>query len=342
VSTYGRGIYILRDLWKLEGPIPASAGAQPGAELLLYAPRPGVRTSSGGSANFVFEMPNAPTGNITMEVLDSAGKTVIATSQLTGRQGMNRASWNMIYPAAVRPVLRALPEDNPHIWEGGRFPGGTRPVTHWGLGGASFQPRAAPGKYQVRFTYNNRKYTTPFEIVKDPHVPSTEADLRAGTAFQLKIISTINEVVDRINRLEIMRKQVEDLRKQHGSDPALDKALADIGAAMYKTELHFLSRTDMHSDDKWYVEKYKLYMNLVWLLAEVGSGGGDVAGGAMYRPTDAAVGVLADQTRLLGIAKIDFDQLMARVAAFNRTHAGKLPALSDKLPTTGGTGRGGG
>ena len=35
---------------------------------------------------------------------------------------------------------------------------------------------------------------------------------------------------------------------------------------MYDTELHYLSRTEMHSDDKWYVEKYKLYMNLMWLL----------------------------------------------------------------------------
>ena len=41
---------------------------------------------------------------------------------------------------------------------------------------------------------------------------------------------------------------------------------------MYETELHYLSRTEMHSDDKWYVEKYKLYLNLVWLLGEIGGG----------------------------------------------------------------------
>ena len=57
---------------------------------------------------------------------------------------------------------------------------------------------------------------------------------------------------------------------------------------MYDTELHYLSRTEMHSDDKWYVEKYKLYLNLVWLLAEIGGGGGDVEGG---------VGLPADQRR---------------------------------------------
>ena len=59
---------------------------------------------------------------------------------------------------------------------------------------------------------------------------------------------------------------------------------------MYNTELHFLSRTEMHSDDKWYVEKYRLYLNLVWLLAEVGGRGGDVAGGAGYRPDQRGPG----------------------------------------------------
>ncbi len=64
---------------------------------------------------------------------------------------------------------------------------------------------------------------------------------------------------------------------------------------MYDTELHYLSRTEMHSDDKWYVEKYKLYLNLVWLLAEIGGSGGDVMGGAGYRPTNAAVAVFKDR-----------------------------------------------
>ncbi len=351
VSTYGRGLWILRDVWKLEGPAagpaaaPAGQGAQtappsapPTAELELYRPRTGVRTANGGSASVVFELAAAPTGPITMEILDSASK-VVNTTQVTGHAGLNRASWNLLYAAPEQPTLRALPEDNPHLYEGNRFPNGTRRVTHWGLGGATWQPRAAPGKYQVRLSYNGKKYIQPLEITRDPALTSTDADLVAGTTFALKVVSAINEVTDRIDRLEILRKQVEDLRKAHGSDAALDKALADMGTTMYKTELDFLTRTDMNSDDKWYVEKYKLYMNLVWLLAEVGGGGGDVSGGVAFRPTDASVGVLADQMRQLTAAKIDFDQLMTRVAAFNKAHAGTLPPLSDKL---GGAGAGAG
>ena len=103
--------------------------------------------------------------------------------------------------------------------------------------------------------------------------------------------------MDHINRIEIMRVQVEDLRKQQAANKAVDSALAALYKRMYDTELHYLSRTEMHSDDKWYVEKYKLYMNLVWLLAEVGGSGGDVAGGVATRPTQAALNVFEDRLK---------------------------------------------
>jgi hypothetical protein len=137
-------------------------------------------------------------------------------------------------------------------------------------------------------TYNGRQYTQPFDVIRDVTLPSTDPDLVASTEMQRNVVKALNEVVDKINRIEIMRMQVEDLRKQHGGDKQLDTALAGMYQKLYETELHYLSRTEMHSDDKWYVEKYKLYLNLVWLLAEIGGSGGDVAGGVGYRPTNAA------------------------------------------------------
>jgi hypothetical protein len=125
--------------------------------------------------------------------------------------------------------------------------------------------------------------------------------------------------------------QVEDLRKANAASAALDKPLADIYDRMYTTELHFLSRTEMHSDDKWYVEKYKLYLNLVWLLAELGGSGGDVMGGVAYRPTNAAASVYQEFLKQLGAGRADFDKLMRDVAAFNTANAGRLPAIKDTM-----------
>jgi hypothetical protein len=168
-------------------------------------------------------------------------------------------------------------------------------------------------------------------VWRDVTLPSSDADLAASTAFQRNIVKAMDEVVDKINRIEIMRMQVEDLRKQHAGNRQLDEALAGIYKKMYDTELHFLSRTEMHSDDKWYVEKYKLYLNLVWLLAEVGGSGGDVAGGVAYRPTNAALSVFEDRLKEIAAARPAFDTLMQEVAAFNKTYAGRLAAISDRL-----------
>ena len=66
---------------------------------------------------------------------------------------------------------------------------------------------------------------------------------------------------------------------------------------------------------QWYVEKYKLYLNLVWLLAEVGGGGGDVFGGVGYRPTAAALSVFDEQQKELATARTAFDS--------SRTHSSK-------------------
>jgi uncharacterized membrane-anchored protein YhcB (DUF1043 family) len=265
-----------------------------------------------------------------MDILDGKG-TVISSSQVTGRAGMNRVSWDLRYPGQDRPQLRSIPPDNPEIWNAGRWEGRVRPVTHWGLA-AGFRPIAAPGRYTVRFTYNGRNYTQPFEVWKDATLTSTDADLVAGTELQVKVVDLINTVVNRINRIEIMRMQVEDLRKQHAASKDLDQALAGIYQRMYDTELHYLSRTEMHSDDKWYVEKYKLYMNLTWLAAEIGSGGGDVMGGLAYRPTNAAQAQYQDHVKLMATAQSDFDKLMAEVAAFNKKYAGKIAAITDKMP----------
>jgi len=326
VATYGRGLWILRNLWQLE----QGDTVEQNADLQLYTPRPATLKATGGNAAFVFAMKAAPSGPIALEILDAAGSAV-AKIDVQAREGMNQASWNMRYPVPAQPVLRSIPPDNPYIWDAGRWQNRQRPVMHWGIGSQFWQPVAAPGKYTVRVNYNGRQYSQPFEVIRDVELPSTDADLAASSELQRNVVKTMNEVVDKINRIEIMRMQVEDLRKEHSSDRAADDALAAIYKKMYDTELHFLSRTEMHSDDKWYVEKYKLYMNLVWLLAEIGGGGGDVMGGAGFRPTNAAVGQYRERVAELEVARKDFDRLLADVAAFNKTHSGKIAAISDVL-----------
>ena len=57
-------------------------------------------------------------------------------------------------------------------------------------------------------------------------------------------------------------------------------------------------------------------------------------GGVGFRPTNASVSVFNDRLAELEVARKDFDRLMTEVAAFNKAHAGKVTAISDRMPST--------
>jgi hypothetical protein len=131
-----------------------------------------------------------------------------------------------------------------------------------------------------------------------------------------------------INRLEVLRKQIEDLLKANAGTSPVGRALRDLDKKMMDVEMMLVTRTEIHSDDKWYVEAYKTYMNLVWLNGAIGSGAGDVQGGAEYRPTDASMQILDMLEKELAGVQRAFDTVIEKdVPAFNKAHAGKKISL---------------
>ena len=213
------------------------------------------------------------------------------------------------------------------FWEEPRFKGKqVRPIVHWGIDGPlNTGPLALPGRYSVRLTSHGT--TTPverFTVTRATETTMPMADLVASTKAQLRIRDAMNRSAAMINRIEIMRKQLEDQRKKSSADAEATAAVDALDKKLLDVELQLLSKTELHSDDKWYVESYKVYMNLVWLSGEVGTGAGDVAGGAEFRPTDASLGVLAMLEKQLAEAKTAYDRVMRDdVAAYNKAMAGK-------------------
>ncbi len=330
VSTYGRGLYVLRDITMLE----QSDRQVADAAVRIYEPQTGYRLARGGSIDFTFALKAAPRDTLAVEVLDSAG-AVVRTMRAIGRAGANRMSWDLRHDGPKQVELRTTPPDNPAIWDEPRFRRNpTRPINHWGIQGPQRSgPLAAPGNYKVRVKLDSAAYAEPFLITKDPSLTSSEADLAASTRAQVRIRDDLNATVDMINRLEIMRKQVEDHRKSDAVAAPVKAALADFDKKMLDVELLLLTQSDLHSDDKWYVEKYRIYSNLLWLSGEVGTGAGDVAGGAEFRPTDASMATLSEIERDLTVARSAFTTLMEKeLPAFNASMKNSLPEITDKLP----------
>jgi hypothetical protein len=150
--------------------------------------------------------------------------------------------------------------------------------------------------------------------------------------MQIRIQKAINETAEMINRLEIVRKQLEDHLKANAGKAPIEKAVKDFDKKALDVELRLLSRSDLHSDDKWFVETYKLYLNLLWFFGDVGLGASDVAGGAEYRPTEQAVQIFEMLEKELSEARSAFNALMnTDVPAFNKAMAGKVPAITDAV-----------
>ncbi len=325
VSTYGRGLWVMRDITRLE----QRDSVPPGAAAFLYRPRVGIRHARSGSADFLYGLAAGPDSVVTFEVLDSAG-TVIRTLHAEGRPGLNRASWDVRYEGPDQIALRAAAPYNPHVMEEPRFRGHeTRPIVHWGIESPEHVgPLATPGRYSVRMTVDGKTLSEPFMVIEDPEITSSPADLRAATAMQIRIRDGMNRVVDMANRLEVMRHRIEELRSQHAGDASLFAALDTLNERMLDVELRLLTKTELNSDDKWYVESNRLYLQYVWLSAEAGTGGGDVQGGAEYAPTEATKAWLASLERRLGEASEAFETLIGQtVPAFNARMSGRLAAI---------------
>ena len=325
VSTYGRGVHILHDITTLEQQDKVVADA----DVFLFEPRPGVRQARAGRVDLVYNLKAAPKDSVKVEIMDAKG-AVMRTMRTVGRAGPNLVTWDLRGDPPVRVDLRTTPPDNPHIWEEPRFKGkDVRPITHWGIQGPiATGPLVLDGKYSARVTADGKSAVQSFAVIRDPEIFTSEADIAASTQAQTKVRDDMDAAADIINKIERMRRQIEDRLKGDTAKAELKVALQGIGKKLLDIELVLLSNSDFYSDDKYYVEPFHVYLNLIWLSGEIGTGAGDVAGGAEFRPTDASLQVLAGIEADLERAKVAFKLFNEKeLATFNQLMAAKSAVL---------------
>jgi hypothetical protein len=105
--------------------------------------------------------------------------------RVPAKPGLNRFVWNTRYPDA-------------YSFEGAIY----RKAD--GITG----PKAPPGTYQVRIQTETGIATRSFEIVKDPRVPATQADLEAQFSLLLKIRDKLSDANRAVVQLQDLREQI--------------------------------------------------------------------------------------------------------------------------------------
>jgi hypothetical protein len=264
-----------------------------------------------------YHLRQRPVGEVTLTFLDAAGVEVatfkskpeggqLADEQKPGEKketpvpkeaGLNRFVWTMRYPDA-RNVPGA-------IYRSGDVTG----------------PLAPPGNYQVRLAVGEQSRTVPFELLKDPRVAASDADLREQFTFLLEIRDKLSETNDAINQLRALREQIGAWESR-----AQDRDAVLEGAKALKDELgsieEELIQTRWKSSRDALTAPSKLNVKLATLMG--------VVGGADGRPTRQSRVVFKSVSERVDAQLRRLDDLVeAGVPRFNAlVRAQDLPALT--------------
>jgi photosystem II stability/assembly factor-like uncharacterized protein len=256
IGTEGRSFWVLDDvgmLYQLNG----FAGTE---DAKLFQPRDTYRFGGGGrgggggragagggqnppgGAEVQFFLKARPQGEVTLEFLDAAGKSVNKFStreaprpqagpaddeenpfrggppaRLTAQSGMNRFVWNLRYPDATT------------------FPG----LIMWA--GSTTGPRVSPGKYTARLTVDGKTQTQAFEVKKDPRLETTPEEYARQLSLSLQVRDKLSDTNDAVIRIRELRKQLDeyakrDSKKVADAAKALNQKLTEVEEALYQTK----------------------------------------------------------------------------------------------------------
>ncbi|MCU0446102.1 MAG: glycosyl hydrolase [Microscillaceae bacterium] len=294
VATQGRAFWILDDLTVLHQLNEQVRNAK----THLFKPRPTYNTLGGFSFDLPRSMPmgqNPPGGVMvhfslrdkidtnqvaTLEFLDKNDKLIrkFATKvdkkknpnwgEFKIKTGSNRFVWNMRYEDAER-------FDNLILWAGG-----------------TQGPKVVPGTYKVRLTMGKETQTQEFEILKDPRLTASPADLQAQLDFLLEVRDKLTETHKAIKQIRKIRSDIngftakldaEKYKSLLDSAKALTKKMTKIEEALYQTK-------NQSGQDPL---NYPIRLNNK--LSAVGSS----AANGYYRPTEGMMQVKQNITALI-------------------------------------------
>ena len=223
LATHGRSFWILDDV----SPLRQFTDQITAQDVHLYTPAIAYRFHNPSDeerksvlagqnpppgAVIYYYVKNAPKGETTIEILDSAGAVVRKYSsnrtepleeprnpddkkpekQIKAEAGLNRFIWDERYEGTSRVPGYYLFEYK----EG------------------AYGPFALPGKYQVRLTVDGKSQTAPMEMKLDPRVKVEQADLQKQFDLGIQIRDELNRVYNAANQIEDVRTQVNGLMKR--------------------------------------------------------------------------------------------------------------------------------
>jgi photosystem II stability/assembly factor-like uncharacterized protein len=275
-ATQGRSFWILDDLAVLH----QMADAANAGRAFLFKPEDTYRFQGGGfplpptatigqnppsGAVVYYYLKDKPTGQITLEFLDSAGHSIkkfTSRAPAPSPQAPGAGAPSQTPPeepqapsgeeveeggGAARGPSRIPAEAglSRFVWDlrytdAARFPG----LILWS--GELRGPRAVPGNYQVKLTVGGQTFTQTFDVKKDPRLSTSQEDFAKQFDLLIKIRDKLTETHNAITQIREVRRQVNDLTKRLQGQPnskaildaakSLNAKMTAIEEALYQTK----------------------------------------------------------------------------------------------------------
>ncbi|MEP5612529.1 MAG: glycosyl hydrolase [Cyclobacteriaceae bacterium] len=331
VGTYGRGYYIMDDVSALRQFDPGKKN-----DIQVFDLRSSYRFSNkesiktdGGSFNsgrnpsygtpINYYLPDTLAKEVVIEIVNDENE-IIRTLEASNNQGVNRVMWDLRYEPTFKPRLRTLPPGRPWVQLNGE---GWRPLVTWDLDlwRGQFGPRVVPGKYTARIKVDDQTFSKELTVLKDPNTGGSIEDIRAQVALSLELRDAMNLAVNMINKIEIIRAELNELT------PSLEKRadvkeadrLANVSTSIVGT-LYDIHLTGAREDA--FRSPMKLYGRLSALASDLSASGID------FRPTNQQGEVAQVLSKRLVNSQELFEKLVEEdIKAFNE----KLNKLDMKI-----------
>ncbi|MEE4301176.1 MAG: hypothetical protein V2J24_17170 [Pseudomonadales bacterium] len=314
VATQGRSFWIIDDLSPLHQLDEFAAGA----DFHLFRPKPSYRMRQGrGRRDPLLQGENHPAGvlfyfdvlreigdddRVSLEILEADGTLIKRFARdakedglkLDVAEGANRFVWDMRYPDALSFEGLILYSSN------------TR------------GPLAVPGSYRARLTLNGDSVEQPFEILKDPRVESSIAELQAQFDFLIDVRDKLSEAHQAVIDVRTVRADLDYLEGKLDDDApsSVREAIALLRREMTVIENNIHeTRNEAYQDPLNF--GIKLNNRLAYLATHESAGD--------FPPTDQAVAYLAEVS----------SQIDGEIAALEALFEDRIPEINRLLGVQG-------
>jgi len=249
-ATHGRSFWILDHaelLRQLDEVDPAAPGYllrppatiryNPGvsrAGLFSTFGRPGAGDPAGANPPdgvvVPYSLRERPEGGVTLRILVGADTLRTFRSGETPRGG----GPSFFGAGGGTRAPGAEPGANTFVWDMRVAPADV-------IEGAVFQgspagPLVPPGAYAVELEVDGRTWRQPFEILRDPRIAYTEAELREQFEFLVGVRDRLSETMDLVRRIREMRSTADSLVERTGREDELASALEGLNDELYPVE----------------------------------------------------------------------------------------------------------